>query len=337
MFKNIIFFLIISALLSSCFKEDDTMPARINPVEVQTIPMGQYYTYQIYFNLAQDSMVSANLKSDFDLSFSCADTSSIIRLNTATFMKAAITDQTDLTKVMDTTGLTWKFDKSDGNPDSTALFNWISFTGNDTIYPGKVYVINRGLNEVGINLGLRKIIFEKLKNNTFYFRYSNMDNTNLVEASIQKIQGYNDVQYSFKSDNFVEPTEPNTINWDLLFTQYTTLLYTNEGDAYPYLVTGTLTNMNGTSVAFDSTMVFNEITLDDALYLDFSTSQDAIGYEWKELFGDINGGDYYYKARENYNYIIHSQSGIYYKLRFVGFYNAETGEKGYPTFEYQRL
>lgn len=336
MFKNIAFILSLSILLSSCFKEDETMPVRVNPVEIETIPMGQYYTYQIYFDFEQDSMVSSNLKSEFDFSFSSGDSSWVIRLNTSTFMKTAMTNQTDLTQVMDTTGLTWKFDNSNGDPDSTALFNWMSVSGSDTLFPGRVYVINRGINELGVNLGLRKIIFEKLENNTFYFRYSNMDNTGLVEASVQKDEGYNDVQYSLKTGNIIQ-LQPQTYNWDLLFTQYTTLLYTDEGDAYPYLVTGTLINMNGTSVAFDSTMVFSHISLDDALSLEFSTRQDAIGYEWKELFGDINGGDYYYKPHENYNYIIHTNLGDYYKLRFVGFYDGETGEKGYPTFEYQRL
>jgi hypothetical protein len=337
MFKNIIFLLIAALLLSSCFKEDDTVPVKISPVQVVVIPMGQYYTYQVYFDLNQDSVVSSNLKSAFDLSFSSGDSSWVIRLNTSTFMKAAMTDQTELAQVMDTTGLDWQFDNSNGDPDSTALFDWMSISGNDTIFPGKVYVINRGINELGVKLGLRKIIFEKLKNGTFYFRYSNMDNTGLVEASVKKDALYNDVEYSFKTGNLAEPVQPPTDNWDLLFTQYTTLLYTDQGDAYPYLVTGTLTNMGGTSVAFDSTLVFSHISMDDVQNLDFSTRQDAIGYDWKELFGDINGGDYYYKAQENYNYIIHSRSGVYYKLRFVGFYNADTGEKGYPTFEYQRL
>jgi len=336
MFKNIILFLLVSLVLSSCFKEDDTVPVKISPVKVVVIPMGQYYTYQIYFDLDQDSMVSSNLKSEFDFSFSSGDSSWVIRLNTSTFMKAAVTNQTDLAMVTDTAGMVWQFDDSNGDPDSTALFNWMSVSGNDSIFPGKVYVINRGINELGVKLGLRKIIFEKLENDTYYFRYSNMDNTGLVETSVKKDDEYNDVQFSLKTGNVIQ-LQPPTYNWDLLFTQYTTLLYTDEGDAYPYLVTGTLINMNGTSVAFDSTMVFSHISMDDAQNLDFSTRQDAIGYDWKELFGDINGGDYYYKPYENYNYIIHSRSGVYYKLRFVGFYNADTGEKGYPTFEYQRL
>ena len=336
MIKNLILLVIVAAMFSSCFKGDDTIPVRVNPLKVATIPMGQYYTRQIYFNLAQDSMVSTNLKSEFDLSFSSADSSWVIRLNTSTFMKTAMTNQTDLMQVSDTTGLDWKFDNSNGDADSTAFYNWMSISGNDTLFPGKVYVINRGLNELGVHLGLKKIIFEKLKNDTYYFRYSNMDNTGLVEASVKKDKSFEDVQYSLKTGNTVQ-LQPEPDNWDLLFTQYTTLLYTDAGDDYPYLVTGALINMDGTTVAFDSTMVFSNISLDDALSLEFSKRQDAIGYDWKELFGDINGGDYYYKPHENYNYIIRSRSGEYFKLRFVGFYNADTGEKGFPTFEYQHL
>jgi hypothetical protein len=336
MFKHIIVALIIAVLFSSCFKDDETLPSRVNPVEVVTIPMGQYYTYQTYFNLTEDSLVSSNLKSDFDLSFSSGDSSWIIRLNTSTFMKAAMTEQTELTAVTDTAGMVWKFDNSNGDPDSTALYSWLDISGNDTLFFGKVYVINRGINELGVNLGLRKIIFEKLKNNTFYFKYSNMDNSGLVEASVRKDAAFNEVQFSLKTGEVIQ-IQPPTLNWDLLFTQYTTLLYTNTGDAYPYLVTGTLINRACTTVAFDSTLVFNQITIDDVQLLEFSSQQDKIGYDWKELYGDINSGDYYYKTRDNYNYIIRSKAGIYYKLRFVNFYSAETGEKGYPTFEYQRL
>jgi len=337
MIKNIFILGIVLFALTSCFKEDDPIaPHDKGPVKQEIIPMTQYYIYQLYFNLATGEQVSKNVKNDFDLTFACADTAFLIRLNTATFMKAAQTDFSDLTKVNDTTGLDWKFDKSDGNPDSTAFVNWMTIDGFDTIYSNKVYVINRGINELGFTLGLKKIVFHSLKNGIYSFTTANMDNSEMKDVFIRKKEGYNTVQYSFEEGGKSVQTEPETDNWDLLFTQYTTLLFTTEGDPYPYIVTGVLTNP-GTTVAFDSTMVFNDIKLDDIIYMGYSTATDKIGYDWKELFGDINGGDYYYKARSNYNYLIRSKSGIYYKLRFTGFYDPTTGEKGYPTFEYQRL
>ncbi len=337
MLKNTIMLVFLAMALSSCFKEDDPIPPHDKgDVVEEVIPLTQYYVNQVYFNLSAGEQVSVNLKNDFDLSFSAADSGFIIRLNSATFMKAALTQPTALEQVTDTSGLVWKFDKSDGNPDSTALRDWISINGTDTTFQDKVWVIDRGINAAGFVLGLKKVKFVKLVNGSYHFTWANMDNSQQRDFVIEKIPGYNFVQFSFEDGGKVVQLEPEKSEWDLIFTQYTTLLFTDEGDAYPYLVTGTLTNP-GTRVAFDSTMNFADIVLEDVLFLDFSTSQDAIGYEWKELFGDINGGDYYYKAKPNYNYLILTRKGIFYKLHFTGFYHKETGEKGYPTFEYQRL
>jgi len=332
---SILLFLIIT--LTSCFKEDDPIPAHPKgDLEEVVIPLTLYYVNQVYFSLPTGEQVSMNQKNDFDLSFSCADTSSIIRLNTSTFMSAALTEYTNFEQVTDTAGLTWNFDKSDGNPDSTALKAWINIDGMDTTYLNKVFVINRGINALGFNLGLRKVIFTELQAGNYRFTWSYMDNTNKQEVVIEKDRDYNYTQYSFDSQA-IEQLEPSIPEWDLLFTQYTTLLFTDDGEAYPYLVTGTLINPHRTQVAFDSTMTFSDIELEDVLFLDYSSKLDAIGYEWKTIVGDVEGGDFYYKTESGFNYIIRSQTGIFYKLHFTGFYNTETGVKGYPTFEFQRL
>ncbi len=338
MMKYTTIFLFLVIALSSCFKEDDPIaPHPKSDLVKEVIPLTQYYVNQVYFNLSNGEQVSMNQKNDFDLSFSCADTASIIRLNTSTFMTAALTEYSSFDQPIDTNGLDWNFDRSDGNPDSTALKHWISFDGSDTNYINKVWVINRGINAGGFTLGLKKVLFTKLINGKYYFTYANMDNTEMKEMVIEKNEGYNYIQFSFEDGGFSEQIEPLSENWDLIFTQYTTYVYTNEGVPYPYLVTGTLINPNGTKVAFDSTMMFNDIIIDDVLFLDYSSNWDAIGYEWKLLIGDVNGGDTYYKTLSNYNYLIRSQNGIFYKLHFTGFYHEDTGVKGYPTFEFQRL
>ena len=334
---HIISILFVFVILSSCFKEDDPIPPNPKPEkELEIIPMTQYYSYQVYFDLADGAQVSSNNKDDFDLLFASSDTATLIRLNTATFTMAAETPFKDFESVTDTAGLDWQFDASSGDPDSTALFNWINIAGSDTVFSENVWVINRGINDVGVHRGFKKVKFHSLIQNTYHFSYVNMDNSDLRNIYITKKSGYNYVQYSFTEQTEVD-FEPERSAWDLLFTQYTTLLFTDEGDPYPYLVTGVLINEAGTQVAFDSTMVFDDVVLEDVLYLDYSTNLDVIGYDWKELYGDINSGDFYYKARTNYNYFIRSKNGLFYKLRFIGFYDPETGEKGFPSFEYQRL
>lgn len=329
--------LLLSALLSSCFKEDERVTPHI-PGEIltATIPMTMYYSNQVYFNLQKQDIISINNRSIFDLNFSCGDSSTIIRLNTANFATAAITPFTNITDVTDTTGLNWKFDTSDGNIDSLAINNWITIFDNDTLYSNKVWVINRGLNSVGEPLGLKKIQFIKFENGSYHFKYSNMDNSSSGSAIVKQDNDFSYIQYSFENET-AEQLEPEIYNWDLLFTQYTTMLITSEGEPYPYLLTGVLQNNAVTTIAFDSLMIFSDIKLADTVNFNFSSSLDKIGYNWKKLVGDVNTGNVYYEIKLNYNYIIKGADLYYYKLRFINFYNPENGEKGYPSFEYQKL
>ena len=328
---------ILTLLLTSCFKKDEMIPAH-EPGEITTvvIPLTRYYTNQVYFDLRDNEITSINDRSLFDLNFNCNDTSTIIRLNTANFALAAETMFKNLNDVVDTIGLTWRFDKSDGNPDSLAIDNWISIDGVDTSYNNKVWVINRGINPLGLQLGFIKIKFSGILGDRYFFTYSNMDNSGLVDAYVDKNELYSYIQYSFTEER-VTQTEPEIVNWDLLFTQYTTLLYTDEGLSYPYLVTGVLQKYNNFSVALDTTLAFSEVILADTTEFNYSGSLDKIGYNWKVLTGDVNTGDIYYEVKLNNTYLIKDRNLFYYKLRFVNFYDPITGEKGYPTFEYQQL
>ncbi len=90
-------------------------------------------------------------------------------------------------------------------------------------------------------------------------------------------------------------------------------------------------------VALDTAMEFSQISISDTATLEFSLELDKIGYDWKQLIGDVNSGNVSYEVKPNFNYIIKDGNSYFYKLRFVNFYNPETGEKGFPVFEYQRL
>lgn len=323
--------------MSSCFKKDEMVPAH-DPGDVTTvvIPMTRYYTYQLYYKLENNEIVSQNNRSAFDLNFSCNDTLSKIRLNTANFGLAAETDFVNFSDVSDTTGLIWNYDKSDGNGDSIAINNWININETDTSYSNRVWVVDRGINAEGVQLGLKKIQFQELKGNKYYFKYSNMDNSEMHETFVEKVDGYSYVQFLLDGVGETIQTEPETDNWDLNFTQYTTLLFTDQGLSYPYLVTGVLQNSN-TLIAMDSTSVFSEISIADTGNFNYSRAADKIGYDWKEIIGSVETGDFYYQTNIQYNYIIKDVKSLYYKLRFVDFYDTITGEKGFPRFEYQKL
>lgn len=335
--KNTIIILSIILMTTGCFKKDEMLPApEPGDLASATIPMKNFYSNQVYFNL-NDGLISDSVyRSSFDLMFECIDTSTMIRLNTADFAMAAVTPYSDFKSVTDTSGLNWMFDGSTGSLDSIALSNWITIEDDDTSYLDKVYVINRGIDDMGVFLGLKKIKFDSIIGDVFYFTYCNFDNTEIINAQVVKSVNALFTQYSFEQQAQIQ-TEPVVDEWDLLFTNYTTMLYTNEGIPYPYLVTGVLQKYGLGSVAVDSTLVFEDIVKSDTILFDFSTNFDAIGYDWKYLTGDVGTGDIRYEIEPNRNYIVKTADSYFFKLRFVNFYNPKTGEKGYPTFQYQRL
>jgi hypothetical protein len=231
----------------------------------------------------------------------------------------------------DTTGLLMSFDKSDGNPDSTAIDVWFKITDNDTVSNGHVYAISRGLDDYGNPLGLVQVIFDSLKNGTYYFRHAPLGGGPVTAAQVSGNNMVHYIWYSFVNSKVVE-LEPEKNSYDLLFTQYTTMLYTDEGIPYPYLVTGVLINRQGILVAKDTTHPFQEITKDLIPDLTFSKTLDVIGYEWK----DYSFSSGVYTVLPNLSYIIRNNTGYLYKLRFIGFYD-KNGAKGYPVIEYQAL
>jgi len=342
---HILAILIIFTLVS-CFKEDEMVtPHDPGDVETDTISITEisnnqivYYRNQVYYDLLSGKVISENGKSIWDLGFEAAEEGWHIILNTATFMYAANTGLTDFKQPIDTAGLVWKFDKSDGDLDSTAIGNWLNLSSEDSsfIFPGYVYVINRGYDEQGNMRGLRKIVFHSLQDDHYSFKYADFDGSNEVSATVSKDPTVNFVQYSFDTDKEQLALEPGKYEWDLIFTQYTTLLFTEEGEPYPYLVTGVLSNRAGVVVASDTLMDFNNIDRATAEEMSFSSSIDEIGYDWKILEGDINTGNIVYVINTDINYVIRDPEGFFYKLRFIGFYN-HSGIKGFPSFEYQRL
>jgi len=342
--QKLILLIILATAFTSCFKDDE----RVTPFDrgdriTDTIPMShitaggsvQAYLNQVYYSLNDSAIASINEKKSFDLAFDAAENGSRIWLNTSKFMLVGKSDKTDLEAVSSAAGLDMIYDPSSGNADSTAIGNWFEAQEADTVYSKLVYVIDRGYDIAGNLLGKRKIRFDSLVANTYYFSYSDLNNTNRVQASVTKQAGFNKVYFSFEDGGHQLQPEPQKDAYDLLFTQYTTLLFTDVGDPYPYLVTGVLLNPYETTVAFDSTMTFDEIDMAAAMNLSYTGQVDRIGYTWKDLKGDVESGVVNYVVKPKFNFIIQNNKGWYFKLRFVGYYNH--GVKGFPVIEFQRL
>ncbi|NTV83178.1 MAG: hypothetical protein HGA23_02620, partial [Bacteroidales bacterium] len=205
-------------------------------------------------------------------------------------------------------------------------------------YSNEVYVIDRRYDGNGNLRGFKKAVFQEVTDSTFSLRFANLDGSDEHSFIITKDPSVNYICFSFDEGGKQLNLEPPKGDWDLLFTQYTTLLYTNEGDPYPYLLTGVLSNPAGVEVAQDTLYDFAAIDLGVASSLVYTKALDEIGYDWKDVVGDVSSGSVTYVIREGLSYVVRDAEGYFYKLRFISFYNINNnGDKGVPTFEFQRL
>lgn len=326
------YFLLI--FLLSCMKElekDGQYPITPIPDEINlaTIPLTEEYRYQYYYDLSENAVTSQNEKVSWDLAFDNRPEKKTVWLNTANFMEAGVSEETDFAAVESQQGIGMTFDRPAMSKDTTAIGAWWQ-------HPEKVIVINRGINYAGEQKGYKKIKLATLESGAYLIRGANLDGSEAFTDTIARQSGEaNRIMYTLSNGGGVLPVEPASSEWDLWFTQYTKMLYA-EGEPYPYLVVGALSNRARIrtaqlDVAFESV---DGAAADTAAFYPWA---DLIGYDWKELTGDVESGDVAYVIRPELTYLVHEMdAGKYYKLRFTGFYN-ETGRKGYPAFEYQQI
>ena len=328
--RFIIFLPVILFLISSCFKEDElVMPHEPGSILTGEAAMGNYYENSVFFDLVSDSAVKSNTYVIWDLAFECIDSGWNIYLNSAKMMYAGNTLDTVFSNIPTQNGQDMFFDKSDGNPDSTAIGKWYGTQG-DTLFSYKyVYVIDRGYNESGNSIGFKKVTFN-FENGDYRIRFANLDGSGEKTFLMEKDPAYSKVYLSFENGKI--DFAPEKDKWSILFTRYTTMLFTIDGEAYPYLVAGVLVNPENVSAVLDTSLTFENIQLSDTALFSFSQNLDVIGHEWKYY----NFTEGIYSIEPGRNYLIRNYDGLYYKLRFISFYN-DQGEKGFPVFEFGAL
>lgn len=337
MIRLLLSLLIVSTtmLLSSCFKEDELIIPHVPGNYItDTVALTDSYQYQIYYNLHDSSVAGSNLRSSWDLGFESASDGWRVILNTSCFMKSAYLSGQVFGTPSDTTGAKWLFNPSDGSSDSVAIGKWFTAQGTDTLGINRVLLIDRGVDAKGNPRGFRQLVVDSLSHGIYYFRIAAYDGSNQQSFSIAKKSDVNYVLFSISNPSVVI-SEPVNYSWDLLFSQYTTLLYTSAGDPYPYLVTGVLLNPYSVQIAIDSLSAYEDITFEKAQSMNFSKQADKIGYDWKIY----NFDDGTYKVNSKIIYVIRDTKGFLYKLRFKDFYKLLNNrlKKGYPSFEYQKL
>ena len=316
--------------LTSCFEEEAMVAPHIQgDMEEGQAGLGSNYERQVFFDLNQNKEVRSNLVSEWDLSFESSSGGWIIRLNTSKFMYAGTSSDTTFSTELDLSSLDMRFDASHGDPDSTALRSWFLADGDSAESRKLVYLVDRGSDHQFNPVGLKKVQFD-ISGKDYILRFANNDNSQDSTVLISRDPSVNLLYYSF--DAGMVDISPPSRTWSLLFTKYTTMLVTDEGENYPYLVMGVMLNPDGVRAALDNIHDFMEMELADTIDLELINQPDVIGYEWK--YYNFDAG--FYTIEPDMSYVIRDRDGFYYKLRFTDFYN-DGGEKGYPKFEYVRL
>ena len=314
--------------LTGCFPEDD--PVIPLDIDITEIPYSMYDT-QTWFNLQNMSVTSHNAFTEWDLGFESNGTGHHIILNTSRFMYAGNTESTDFNVITSNICDTMVYDDSGGDLNKTAIGNWADFTDPvNPVYPKKVYIIDLGSDNNGTPYGFRKITFDAFENDRYSIHFSNLDGSDNNTFQISTDPDRSFTLFSFSNGGSIVPVQPINSEWDLCFTQYSTILFDDNNVATPYLVRGVYLNMAGTTTVHDTINSFYDITAADVNKYTFSSSQDEIGYGWKDFKDDS------YKINPDIFYIIKDQKGEYYKLKFAGYYN-KSGQKGFPSFQCIKL
>ncbi|HTN17568.1 MAG TPA: HmuY family protein [Chitinophagaceae bacterium] len=324
--RNILLSLTLLSVFSSCLNKETPVPLKPKGEETTaSVEMGEDYHWQMYFSLKNNAMVGKILYSSWDLGFENEASGFRIVLNGGKFGMAAYrTGKTNFASVTikDTVGIEGKIDMPSGSLDSTAIGDWRS--GNP------VYVVNRGTNESAKWQGFVKIQIVSVDATKYIVHFADIDGSNEKTMDIPKDNQYNLAFLSFSDGGKTLTVEPPKAEWDIVFTKYTHYYYDLN---MPYSVVGCLLNRYQTSGGLlDSTSKdFSVVDLEKAMTAKLTPFNGAIGFDWK--YYDLNSGKYSVNSAKHY--IILSQQGIYYKLRFIDFY--QSGVKGAPKWEYQQL
>lgn len=323
---------LLNLFLVSCEKQDEAviLPPP-GPAQVADIEMGANYENQVFFDLDSGKTYTQK-NADWDLAFESGKWGTRVRLNGGFPIKAAQTGSTDWTAFYDPKKYIFYSDAPNGNRDSTAVGNWADSIGPWQGFRSKnlVYLIDRGTQRSAERYKKLKLIY--VSDDTYKIKYGNIDGTDDTTLYLRKSSGTNYIYFTFESGGKVlSGYEPDYNCWDIVFTSYAHV-YHEYNPPLSYVVRGVLLNPRNVTAIADSATTFDKIDLAYAKSLNLVKDADAIGFGWKTYDGATGK----FIIRSHITYVLRNRHGLYYKLRFMDFYN-NMGQKGYPKFEFQRL
>lgn len=300
-----------------------TLTATAQTVQHDTVAVGAGYANQVWYSLANGIEGSAP-KTNWDLAFNVVGSSSSIHINTITGTTLWIYPKGDTADWagLDTAGLaTWvKLDNSDTSwfvgafdatldPENDFDLGWGVYNMiNHSVVGDSIYVIKLANNTY------QKLWIERLASGAYNFRHANLDGTNEMQQVIVKndYKGKNFAYYSLQNHVTLD-REPASADWDLVFTQYATIL-----PGYgAYSVTGILSNR---TVKIAKVKGVDADSYNDFGPHTFSTEINTIGYNWKTFTGSD------YAITDSLVHFVKDVKGDVWKVVCTGFGGSSKGE-----------
>jgi hypothetical protein len=289
-------------------------------VIIDTVSTGTSYANQIWYSLANDNQGSAP-KNNWDLAFDISGQGSTILINSVigTTLWNYPSADTSGWNTVDTSGInTWmKRWNSDTSWAMGAMGRYASLSNpNDIdwgIYSSITHIVTGdSLYIIKLASGTyKKLQIKSLTGGIYSFRYADLNGTNLQNATLTK-STYTNQNFGYYSlqTNTALAREPLSINWDLLFSQYTTFIPT------PYSVTGIVQN-RGVHVA-KVKPIANPTTYNNWPAHTYKSAINKIGYDWKVFTTS-------YVIEDSLVYFVKAKTGDMWKVIPTGFGGSANG------------
>jgi hypothetical protein len=324
--KKYIFLIILPALLfSSCKKESSSN-------DLGSVSMGTNSATDVYYSFANgEAGTVAN--TDWDIAFSVPLMTASVIINEGSGTELYCVGDTNAWNNVNAStisGLEQRYnDKSNWmagafnhNISDPMNFGWGTYNISQHLVKGdSIFIIKLGT-------GILKKLFIRGKSSqgVFTLRWADIDGSNQVDMNVPTATDTTRhfIHFSLSQQQIVA-AEPEKDKWDLLFTNYITLVPTGPASFMNYSVMGILANpdvklIKVTGIAPETSK------LSDANN-DFSSQADLIGWDWKVYDQPANT----YSIAPNTSYFAKLKNGKIYKIYFTEYGGHEAGTVSFKT------
>jgi hypothetical protein len=292
--------------LAACFpKEDAVEPTpRIN--KSVTLDAGEYKNTVAFYSLDNAEVVAEASPMDWDFYID----EDVIRLNYFRSMQVAKFDQS-WDKLEDTVGLDFRNLTYDSYE---SLSQW-------ELAEDQIYVVDYGLDNEFNPIGLTSVRFERTTTGIKIWQ-------NAIGSDYETFEEVNEASFYYNIREKRTLDLPQETEYDVAFGKYTDLV-TIDNITQDYLIYGAI---QGKALAYYENEPFDSVKTEQFNAIRLMNNKDVLGWDWK----NYNRPKDAYEIVDNRTYLIMSNAGFKYKLRFVNFYNT-AGQSGHPTFEWELL